>query len=160
MVPPLPYVRDDDVARLLEGQAERRCDSVQHGPRLIVQEHAARREHCRDVRHRQHQLSIVEVGEDVRGHDEIERLSIETFGHDVQGFRLERAGGRRAHAHGAVQVSVNRTARHGWRACAGNGAAQPREVVTVFGRQRHGLAVANFAHQVQRRRCVVRATQV
>ena len=105
--------RDDDVAGLLEGQADRCRYVAQQRARLIVQEDTARGEHRGDIAHRQRQLPIVEVGQDVCRHDEIERPSVETFGHDVQRLGLERAGGSRADANGAAQVAVDSFARRG-----------------------------------------------
>ncbi len=82
---------DHGVTGLLEWHPERGRDATKRRPCFIVQEHAAGREHRGNIAHRQHQLAIVEVGQDVGRDDEVEAALAEALGDDVEGFAAERS---------------------------------------------------------------------
>ena len=97
---------DHRVPRLLERQAQRRGELAKDRPGLVVQEHAAGRQHRGDVRRRQRQLRVVEIRQDVRGDHQIEAAAGQPLGDDVERLGAEGRGGRRADADGLVEMSA------------------------------------------------------
>ena len=154
--------RDDDVARLLERQPQRVRDLAEHGRASLCRNTPPGASMPATLLIASISSDIVEVRQDVRGDDEIERRRVETLGDDVERGGRERPRRRLADAHGLAQVTLRERGdpTPGRIVLIGNGFAELREVLAIVGGESDGVALPDFADERQHRRIDARSGEM